>query len=72
VLAAVRHLEYVQQGLARHTFQAVKLGLAADALQWCQPCIGRTNSLLLTFPRATSVLLFNGVELTNVALSISM
>jgi hypothetical protein len=26
--AAVRHLEHVQQGLARHTFQAVKLGLA--------------------------------------------
>ena len=31
--AALRHLKYVQKGLAAHPFQAIQLDLAADALQ---------------------------------------
>jgi hypothetical protein len=38
--AALGHLKGVQDRLATHPFQAIKLDLAADTLQRCQPRIG--------------------------------
>jgi hypothetical protein len=38
--AALGHLQRVSQRLAAHPFQAIKLDLAAHALQWGQPRIG--------------------------------
>jgi hypothetical protein len=34
--AALGNVEYVQKGLAAHTFQAIKLDLAADTLMCCK------------------------------------
>src|SRR4051812_3942142 len=39
--AALRHLKHVQEGLAADPFKAIELNLAPDALQGCEPGIGR-------------------------------